>query len=166
VKQIAYQPQVELMHYLRTNGFKVFICTGGTVEFVRGISQELYGVPTELVIGTTFKYRYSVDSNSIVRDPTIAHFTDKDMKPAMIQEHIGQRPVFACGNEGGQGDIAMLRYSQGSKYLSFQMLVNHDDSTREFYYQEANDSSLHMAAKNNWHVISMKSDWNRVFAGK
>jgi hypothetical protein len=90
-------------------------------------------------------------------------FNDKINKPVGIQEHIGQRPVFACGNEGGAGDIYMLKYSQGSRYPSFQMIINHDDSTREFYYQEKDSASLKAAAKYNWKVVSMKNDWNSIF---
>ena len=88
----------------------------------------------------------------------------KRAKPVGIQEHIGQRPVFACGNEGGGGDIAMLQYCQGNKYTSFQMIINHDDSTREFFYQEKDSASLKAAAKNKWNVVSMKNDWETVFA--
>lgn len=166
VSKIVYQPQIELLNYLRANRFKTFICTGGTIEFVRGISQQLYGIPKDQVIGTTFKYKF-VDSNrTVMRQPELELFNDKEGKPVGIQEHIGQRPVFACGNEGSEGDIAMLKYCQSSKYPSFQLLVNHDDSTREFSYQEKTNASLNAAAKNNWHVISMKNDWKRVFPGK
>ena len=163
IKKIRYQPQLELLKYLHDNGFKVFICTGGTVEFVRGTSEQYYGIPKERIIGTTFKYKF-VDSNlSILREPTIAHFNDKVGKPVSIQQHIGQRPVFACGNEGGEGDIAMLTYSQGNKYPSFQLIVNHDDSTREYYYQEKSNATLNAAAKNKWYVVSMKNDWKKIF---
>lgn len=166
VSQIVYQPQIELLNYLRANGFKTFICTGGTIEFVRGISQQLYGIPKDQVIGTTFKYKF-VDSNrTVMREPALDIFNDKEGKPVAIQVHIGQRPVFACGNEGGAGDIAMLKYSQSSNYPSFQMIINHDDSTREFAYQEKDSASLKAAAKNNWHVVSMKNDWKLVFPGK
>ena len=166
ISQIVYQPQIELLNYLRTNGFKTFICTGGTIEFVRGISQQLYGIPKDQVIGTTFKYKF-VDSNrTVMREPALDIFNDKEGKPVGIQVHIGQRPVFACGNEGGAGDIAMLKYSQSSKYPSFQMIINHDDSTREFSYQEKDSASLKASAKNNWHVVSMKNDWKQVFPGK
>ena len=166
VSQIVYQPQLELLNYLRDNGFKTFICTGGTVEFVRGISQQLYGVPKHQVIGTTFTYKF-VDSNRVViREPAVELLNDKEGKPVGIQMHIGQRPVFACGNEGGEGDIAMLKYSQSSLYPSFQLLINHDDSTREFYYQEKSNASLNAAAKNAWHVVSMKTDWKKVFPEK
>ena len=153
VQQIVYQPQLELLHYLRANGFKTFICTGGTVEFVRSISEEFYGIPKYAVIGTTFKYRFVDSTVSITREPSLMQFNDKEGKPVGIQMHIGQRPVFACGNEGGEGDIAMLRYSQGSSYPSFQLLINHDDALREFAYAEKTNASLN-AAKKIWLVCS------------
>ena len=163
INKIVYQPQLELLDYLRRHGFKVFICTGGTVEFVRGISQQLYQVPPEQVIGTTFKYVFTDSTRSIMRLPSPDHINDKEGKPVAIQRHIGRRPVFACGNEGGEGDIAMLKFSQGNKYPSFQLLVNHDDSTREYYYQEKTNASLNAAAQNKWHVVSIRNDWKRVF---
>jgi hypothetical protein len=166
VSGIVYQPQVELLQYLRANGFKTFICTGGTIEFVRGISEKLYGIPKEQVLGTTFKYRFIDSNRSIMREAALDWFNDKTGKPVTIQKHIGQRPVFACGNEGGEGDIAMLKYSQGSKYPSFQMIVNHNDSVREFSYQEKTNASLDEAAKNKWHVVDMKNDWKLVFPAK
>lgn len=164
VKQIIYQPQLELLQYLRDHGFTVFICTGGTVEFVRGISYQLYNVPKYQVIGTTFKYQYSDSTRSVIREPVINQVNDKEGKPVGIQARIGQPPVFACGNEGGEGDIAMLSFCQNSRYPSYQLLINHDDSTREFYYQEKTNASLNAAAKNNWHVVSMQHDWQKVFA--
>ena len=164
VSQITYQPQLELLNYLRANGFTTFICTGGTVEFVRGISQKLYGIPKYQVIGTTFKYSFIDSSVSIMREPAAALINDKEGKPVGIQMHIGQRPVFACGNEGGEGDIAMLKYCQGSKYPSLQMLIDHDDAEREFSYEEKTNASLNAAAKNKWVVVSMKNDWKTVFS--
>lgn len=166
IRNIVYQPQQELLHFLRENGFNIYICTGGTIEFVRGISQEFYGVPKSQVIGSTFKYKFIDSNHSIIREAAIANISDKERKPVAIQEHIGQRPVFACGNEGGAGDIAMLEYSQGGKYPSFQMLINHDDSTKEYYYQEKDNASLKAAAKNGWHVVSIKNDWKTVFPMK
>ena len=166
LKQIRYQPQLELLTYLRANGFKTFIVTGGTVELVRAISADFYGIPKDQVIGTSFKYKFDDAKNSIQREPALDHFNDKEGKPVGIQLHIGQRPVFACGNEGGAGDLAMLKYSQGNKYPSFQLLVNHDDSIREYSYQEKDNLSLNTEAKNKWHVISIKDDWKKVFADK
>jgi len=163
LKNITYQPQIELLNYLRANGFKTFIVTGGTIELVRGISMSLYNIPKEQVVGTTFKYKFVDSNNSMMRLADIALMDDKEGKPVGIQQHIGQRPAFACGNEGGAGDIAMLKYSSGNSFPTFQMIVNHDDSTREFFYQEKDSASLKAAAKNNWHVASMKNDWKEVF---
>ncbi|WP_082886242.1 HAD family hydrolase [Flavisolibacter tropicus] len=163
VKQITYQPQIELLNYLRANGFKTFICSGGTVEFVRSISEELYGIPKYQVIGTTFKYKFNDSTVTIMREPASKLSNDKEGKPVGIQMHIGQRPVFACGNERSGGDIAMLKYSQSSKYPTFQLLINHDDAAREYAYQEKDNASLKAAAKYNWYVVSMKMDWKTVF---
>jgi hypothetical protein len=163
LRQITYQPQLELLHYLRANGFTTYICTGGTIEFVRCISSDLYGIPKSQVIGTTFKYAF-VDSNrTLVRKPEIALINDKGGKPVGIQQHIGQRPVLACGNERSGGDIQMLMYSQSSTYPSLQLLVNHDDAAREAAYQEPDSASLKAAAANGWQVISMQKDWKTIF---
>lgn len=166
LKQIRYQPQLELLNYLRANGFKTFIVTGGTIELVRAISLDFYGIPKEQVVGTSFKYVFDDATNSVKRLPALDLLDDKAGKPVGIQLHIGQRPVFACGNEGGAGDLAMLRYSSGSKYPSFQMIVNHNDSIREYSYQEKDNLSLNTAAKYKYHVISIKDDWKKVFADK
>ncbi|KAF2511211.1 HAD family hydrolase [Flavobacterium foetidum] len=166
IKQIRYQPQLELLNYLRANGFKTYIVTGGTIEVVRAIAQDFYGIPKNQVVGTSFKYKYDGAKNTVQRESALNHFNDKEGKPVGIQLHIGQRPVFACGNEGGSGDIAMLKYSQGNKYPSFQLLINHNDSLREFKYQEKDNASLNAASKNKWHVVNMKEDWKKVFAGE
>lgn len=163
VKGIVYQPQMELLHYLHENGFRIFIVTGGTVELVRAIAPAIYGIPKEQIVGTSFKYQFIDSNRTILRLPAINHLNDKGGKPPGIQLHIGQRPVFACGNEGGAGDIAMLEYCQSSKYPSFQLLINHNDGVREFAYQEKDSASLKAAAKNGWHVVSMKDDWKTVF---
>ncbi|WP_264535792.1 HAD family hydrolase [Flavobacterium sp. N1736] len=166
IKQIRYQPQLELLNYLRANGFKTFIVTGGTIELVRAISNDFYGIPKEQVIGTSFKYKFDDAKNIVLREPALNQFNDKEGKPVGIQLHIGQRPVFACGNEGGAGDLAMLRYSQGSKYPSFQLIVNHNDASREYNYQEKDNLSLNTAAKYKYHIISIKDDWKKVFPDK
>ncbi|KAF2328415.1 HAD family hydrolase [Flavobacterium nitrogenifigens] len=166
LKQIRYQPQLELLNYLRANGFKTFIVTGGTIELVRAISADFYGIPKDQVVGTSFKYKFDDAKNAVLREPALDHFNDKEGKPVGIQLHIGQRPVFACGNEGGAGDLAMLRYSSGSKYPSFQLIVNHNDSIREYNYQEKDNLSLNTAAKYKYHVISMKDDWKKIFPDK
>lgn len=165
LSRTIYQPQIELLNFLRANGFTTYICSGGTIEFVRVISEEYYGIPPNQVIGTKFKYAYkdSASTNDLVRKAEILSFNDKEEKPVNIQHHIGKRPIFACGNEGGAGDIYMLRFSQGSNYPNFQLLVNHDDKEREFYYQEKDNKSLNWAKKYGWHVVSMKKDWKTIF---
>ena len=163
IANLVYKPQVELLQYLRANGFKTFICSGGTVELMRVIGEEYYGIPDEQVIGSTFKYTFDEESNSIMREGALNSLDDKKEKPVNIQYHIGKRPVFACGNERSGGDIYMLRFSQGNKYPSYQLLVNHDDEAREFLYQEADSISLKWAKKYNWNVVSMKNDWKEIF---
>jgi hypothetical protein len=135
---------------------------------MRVISQQYYGIPPEQVIGTEFKYVYrdSADINDIVRKPDLRTFNDKQEKPVNIQYHIGKRPVLACGNEGGAGDVYMLRFSQGSTYPSLQIIINHDDAAREFFYEEKDNKSLNWAKKYNWLVVSMKNDWKIVFSAK
>lgn len=161
--EITYQPQLELLALLRDHGFKTYICSGGTIELIRGISEQFYHVPREQVIGSIFKYQFIDSNRAVMRLPGVALLNDKGGKPVSIQMHIGRRPVFACGNEGGAGDLAMLLYSQGNKFPSFQLLINHDDANREYAYQEKDSLSLKTASKNNWHVASMQKDWNQVF---
>lgn len=163
IQKIVYQPQLELLNYLRANGFITYIVTGGTIELVRTISDSFYGIPKNQVVGTTFKYAF-VDSNrTIMREPAIDLLCDKAGKPVGIQSHIGQRPVFSMGNERSGGDIEMCKFCQSNHYPSFQMIVNHDDSSREYYYQEKDSASLKAAARYKWHVISMKDDWKTIF---
>ncbi len=163
IQKIIYQPQLELLKYLRTNGFMTYIVTGGTIELVRAISESYYGIPKNQVVGTTFKYSFIDSSRKIMREPAIELLNDKAGKPVGIQQHIGQRPIFSMGNEGGEGDIAMCKFCQGNHYPTFQMIVNHNDSLREYYYQEKDSASLKAAVLNKWHIISMKDDWKSIF---
>lgn len=165
--QIRYQPQLELLEYLTQNDFKIYICTGGTVDFLRVVSKQFYNIEPENVIGSSNKYEYRNDTtgvNDLFILSQIETLNDKKEKPVNIMRAIGKRPVLACGNEGGAGDVYMLRYSQGSKYPSLQLLVNHDDAEREYVYSENPDVSLAMAKQYNWNVISIKDDWKTVFA--
>ena len=164
MSQLRYQPQLELLDYLRDNDFKIYLCSGGSVDFMRAISLTYYGIPTEQVIGTEFEYVFDENSNDFQRLPKVKTFNDKQEKPVNIQYNIGKRPIIACGNEGGAGDIYMLSFSQGNILPSLQMIVNHDDSDREFFYQEEDNKSLDWAKKYGWQVISIKNDWTKVFA--
>ena len=163
IQKIVYQPQLELLNYLRAHGFMTYIVTGGTIELVRTISDSFYGIPKNQVVGTTFKYAFVDSTRSIIREAAIDLLCDKAGKPVGIQSHIGQRPIFSMGNERSGGDIAMCEFCQSNHYPNFQMIVNHDDSTREYFYQEKDSASLKAAAKNKWHVVSMKNDWKAIF---
>ena len=114
-------------------------------------------------MGSHFLYEFNDTINQIIRKPSLFSIDDKKGKPVNIQYEIGKRPVFACGNERSGGDTYMLLFSQGSKYPSFQLMVNHDDAAREFAYEEPDSISLMWAKKYNWHVVNMKSDWKTIF---
>jgi len=164
IQDATYKPQIELLRYLRANGFKTFICSGGTIEFVRAISVKYYGIPSEQVIGSKLQYTFDETSHKIVRLGKIASICDKAGKPVNIQWHIGKTPVFASGNVKSGGDIQMLKFSQTSKYPNFQLMVNHDDGVREVAYKEKDNASLNASTANKWHVVSMKNDWKTIFA--
>lgn len=166
VTQLAYQPMVELLNYLRANNFKTYICSGGTVEFMRAVTPEMYNIPEQQVIGTSFKYKFVDDgyTNHILREPELNSLNDKEMKPVNIQLVVGKRPVFVGGNVRSGGDIAMMKFSKSNTLPSFQLLINHDDADREFAYQEPDNYSLNAAEQYNFNVVSMKNDWKKIFS--
>jgi phosphoserine phosphatase len=162
--ELGYQPMKELFAYLRANQFDIWICSGSPVLFTRQFSQATFGVPPDHVIGS------SLDTKLIERDGrTVLVYTgharvnDKDGKPPSINLAIGQRPVFVGGNVGGFGDIAMMRWSKDRDGPSFQLLINHDDSAREFAYAEKDGASLAAAAKYGFTVVNMAADWKAIF---
>ncbi|WER45405.1 HAD family hydrolase [Cupriavidus sp. WKF15] len=165
LRESTYQPMLELLALLRAHGYQTWICSGGTTDFMRVVSQSFYGIPPQQVIGSRLsaQFREHGRDNEIWREPKFESFNDKQMKPVNIALQIGKRPVFAAGNVGGKGDIAMLSYSQARKGPSFQLLVNHDDAERESAYAENDGGSLHAASERGWTVVSMKRDWARVF---
>ena len=165
IDKIAYKPQLELIEYLRKNNFKVYICSGGTVDFMRGMSKELYGIDSENVIGSSNKYNYNENTGEVILMPEMNSYNDGKEKVSNIALTIGKAPVIAVGNVGGAGDIYMLRYSQnGNKnYKTLQILINHDDDKREFKYSEKDNTSLNWADKYKWNVVSMKNDWKKIF---
>lgn len=173
-RALAYRPMLELLDYLRARDFQIFISTGGGADFVRVISQELYGVPPERVIGSALKKELRRESGGVVlwRKPAVAVINDKETKPVNIDAHVGKRPVMAAGNVRSGGDIAMLEYSDrgdrpdtGSQpAASLQLMINHDDAAREFAYGEKDGASLAAARAHGWHVVSIKRDWRAVFA--
>ncbi len=168
ISGIAYQPMIELLAYLRRNGFQTWLCSGGSIDFMRSFSQQLYDISPEQVIGSELKResRRQADRLVVWRLPDIGAINDKDGKPIGIDRQIGLRPVFVAGNVGNYGDIAMMEYSKGRVGPSFQLLVNHDDASREFAYGEKNNKSLNAAKKFGFTVASIKNDWITVFAGQ
>jgi hypothetical protein len=162
---LTYRPMRELLDYLRSNGFQTWICSGGTREMMRLVSDSLYGVPPEQVIGTALQLTWKEQDGKWVlwRVPKILTFNDQGAKPVNLSLALGRPPLMAVGNEGGHGDIAMLTYSRSRTGPSFQMLVDHDDAAREHRYAEPDSGSLKAAAANGWTVISMKNDWRTVY---
>jgi phosphoserine phosphatase len=166
---LTYQPMLELLAYLRANGFKTYIVTGGTVEFVRAWSERVYGIPPEQVIGTTFVTKYSVAhaQPTLTREAKVEFVDDGPGKPEAIQRFIGRRPIFAVGNS--DGDQEMLEWTAGRDGPRFVALVHHTDAQREWAYDRTSDigkldKALDEAGRGNWTIIDMKRDWARIFA--
>jgi hypothetical protein len=173
--QLIYQPMLELMQYLRANGFKTYIVTGGGQEFVRVYSEQVYGVPPEQVVGSSIstKYEYQDGKPVLMRLPKVFFIDDKTGKPIGINLFIGKRPLAAFGNSGG--DREMLEYTGAGSGTRLMMLVLHDDAKREYAYGPAeglpdtkvgtfSQALMAEARKRGWVVISMKKDFKKVFA--
>lgn len=169
--ECVYQPMVELLAYLRTNGFKTFIVSGGTADFMRPWAEKTYGIPPEQVVGTTFKTKYEVKDGkpAIVIEPHIDLIDDKAGKPVGIAKYIGRRPIMAFGNS--DGDFEMLEYTTAGKGPRFGLIVHHTDGEREVAYDRDSHigtlkKGLDEAPKRGWVLASMKDDWKVVFPDK
>jgi phosphoglycolate phosphatase-like HAD superfamily hydrolase len=163
-KQLTYQPMIELIRYLEANQFRVFIATAGGMSFVRTVSEEIYGVPREQVIGSNVAYETRLtDAGPVLfRKPGLVDpISDGPGKAVNIELHIGRKPILAGGN--ADGDIHMLWYSQTSPYRSLQLLLRHDDSEREYAYDAGAEKVQQLAAVRNWQVIRMQQDFVQVF---
>ena len=168
--ELVYQPMLELLAYLRANGFKTFIVSGGGIEFMRPWSERIYGIPPEQVVGSSIKTRFQMrDGRPVLfRLPEINFIDDKVGKPIGINSHIGRQPIAAFGNS--DGDLEMLQWTtmRGSG-ARLGLIVHHTDAEREYAYDRKShfgklDKALDAAAVNNWAVADMKKDWKRVFA--
>lgn len=170
-KEMVYLPMLEVLDYLRTNGFKTFIVSGGGIEFMRVFSQEVYGVPPEQVIGSSIKTKFELRDNVpvLVRLPEVDFIDDGAGKPVGIIQHIGQRPIAAFGNS--DGDLQMLQWTCAGAGARFCLIVHHTDEKREWAYDRKSsigklDKALDEATAKKWTVVDMKNDWNSVFPGK
>ena len=164
----VYQPMLELLAYLRANGFKTFIVSGGGVEFMRPWTEKVYGIPPEQVVGSSIKTKYELraDGPVLVRQPEINLIDDKAGKPVGIQGHIGRRPILAFGNS--DGDKEMLEWTTIGRKPSLGLILHHTDAEREAAYDRAShfgklDKALDDAPARGWVVVDMKKDWKRVF---
>ncbi|MFJ7284613.1 HAD family hydrolase [Pseudomonas sp. NPDC099000] len=166
--EMVYQPMLELLAYLRANGFKTYIVSGGEVEFMRAWTEEVYGVPPEQVIGTTFtgEYQYNAGKPVIMRTPKLAHNDDGPGKPVSIDAVIGRRPIFAFGNS--DGDQQMLQWTAAGDGKRFMGLVHHTDAQREWAYDRESkvgklDKVLDEARAQNWTVVDMAKEWGKIY---
>ena len=167
---LTYKPMVELLGYLRDNGFKTFIVSGGGVEFIRIFSDSAYGIPTEQVIGSTGELQFKVllDGKPVLmRLPKVSLVDDGPGKPVGIQRFIGRRPIFAFGNS--DGDKQMLEWTAGGDGPRFMGLVHHTDAEREYAYDRKShvgklDKALDEATAKGWTVVDMKTEWKKVFS--
>ncbi len=169
--ECVYQPQLELLAYLRANGFKTFIVSGGGIAFMRPITREAYGIPPEQVVGSRVaaKFQFKNGKPDLVRMSEIDFVDDKETKPVAIYQHIGRRPLLAFGNS--DGDLQMLQYTTGGEGRRLGLILHHTDADREFAYDREShvgklDKALDQADANDWIIVDMKNDWREVFRKK
>ena len=162
-RDCTYRPMIELLDYLSDNGFTNYIVSGGGRDFMRGFAQDLYGVPRERVIGSTVAYRYveAEDGVRIVQQPELAVIDDGPGKPVQIWNVIGRRPILAAGNSNG--DSEMLKFVESGKQKFLNLLLLHDDEQREYAYRRGAEAIFALAAKSEWQIVSMQSDFRQVF---
>ncbi len=167
--EIIYQPMLEVLRFLRANGFKTFIVSGGGIEFIRTFADNAYGIPTDQVIGSSAETEFRVegDKTFVQRLPKLHFNDDKEGKPIAINRYIGRRPIAAFGNS--DGDLQMLQYAAGADGARLAVIVHHDDAEREYAYDRDSaigrlDKGLDEAEKWGITVVSMKDDWRTIFA--
>jgi len=167
--ELIYQPMVELLAYLRSNGFKTYIVSGGEQEFMRPWAEKAYGIPPEQVVGSTMKTEFQMRDGQpvLMRLPQIGFIDDGPGKPVEINQFIGRRPILAFGNS--DGDLPMLQWTAAGPGPRLMLLVHHTDAEREYAYDRKSpvgklDKALDEANAKGWTVIDMKNDWKKVFA--
>ncbi len=167
----VYQPQLELLAYLRANGFKTFIVSGGGMAFMRPMSERTYGIPPEQVVGSSVVAEFQVKDGKpvLVRMPKIDFINDKAGKPVGIYEHIGRRPILAFGNS--DSDMQMIEYTMAGEGRRLGLFVHHTDAEREYSYDRKShvgtlDTALDRADAMGWIIVSMKNDWKTVFTDR
>jgi phosphoglycolate phosphatase-like HAD superfamily hydrolase len=164
---LIFQPMLELLAYLRANGFKTFIVSGGGVEFMRVWAEKVYGIPPEQVIGSSIVTKFEMIGGMpvLTRLPELDFMDDNVGKPVAIHKHIGRRPIAAFGNS--DGDLQMLQWTTGCPESRFALLVHHTDAVREYSYEVTSmgklDVALTEAKAKGWTVVDMKRDWNRIY---
>ncbi len=168
---MVYQPMLELLAYLRANGFKTFIVSGGGIEFMRPWTERVYGIPPEQVVGSSGKLKWEMRDGTpvLMKLPEVELIDDKEGKPVGIQSHIGRRPIAAFGNS--DGDLQMLEWTTAGSGPRFALLVHHTDAEREWAYDRAShicklDKALDVAKAKGWTVVGMKDDWATIFPPK
>lgn len=168
---MVYQPMIELLHYLRSNGYKTFIVSGGGVDFLRVWAEKVYGIPPYQVVGSSAKVKYDNSNNQpgLIKLPELNFIDDKSGKPVGIHQYIGKVPVFTAGNS--DGDYEMLQYTSTRSTPHFGLIIRHTDAVREFAYDRNSsigklNKALDDAQKYNWLVVDIQKDWKRVFPDK
>ena len=169
--EMVYQPMVEVLEYLRANGFKTFIVSGGGIDFMRPWVEEVYGIPSEQVIGSSIKATFELRDGKgmIVKQADLNFIDDKEGKPIGIHQHIGKRPIMAFGNS--DGDLAMLQYVTSGEGKRMAVFVHHTDSVREYAYDRKSSigrlhKGLDEAIEKNWLLIDMAQDWKEIYHSK
>ncbi len=168
---LVFQPMLELLDYLRANGFKTYIVSGGGIEFLRVFAEERYGIPPEQVIGSSIKTKYEVRDGkpAIVRLAELDFVDDKAGKPIGIHKFIGKRPIAAFGNS--DGDFQMLEWTTAAPGARLGVIVRHDDAEREFAYDRNSHvgrlaRGLDEGPARGWTLVSMKTDWKKVYPAR
>jgi len=168
ITEMVYQPMLELLAYLRANGFKTFIVSGGGIEFMRPWTEKVYGIPPEQVIGSSIKTKFDASGSVpvLTRLPEINFIDDGPGKPVGINQHIGRRPIAAFGNS--DGDLQMLQWTAAGNGARFCLYVHHTDAVREWAYDRTShigklDKGLDEATQRGWTVVDMKSDWKTIY---